>query len=152
MSASAVASTCERRSSTFTSRRAAPSDGPRPPAPRASFWRHPVAARAPRRPGGPRNCARRGCLRPAYPARRPLNIPQCRAWRLPFLLAAMLGALAQPSLGQPEGKKGEAKKEEPKGRKYALVVGVRHYKKDELRSLKYADKDAAALAAALRAA
>src|SRR5258708_2394905 len=86
------------------------------------------------------------------PRRTPVNITLFRSRALPFLLTAMLGALALPSFGQPEGKKGEAKKEEPKGRKYALVVGVRHYKKDELRPLKYADKDAAALAAALRAA
>ncbi len=88
---------------------------------------------------------------------------------LPLLLLALIGSLAAPGLGQDKEKRGEEKKfvepkkveekkvegpkvEEKKGRKYALIVGVRHYKKDELRSLKYADKDAIALAEALRGA
>src|SRR3954470_12922425 len=88
---------------------------------------------------------------PAAAARRtPVSVTTFRCRALPFLLTAMLGAFALPSFGQLDGKKGEPKKEEAKGRKYALVVGVRHYKKDELRPLKYASKDAAALAATLK--
>ncbi len=66
---------------------------------------------------------------------------------LPLLsLIGLLGALVRPSTGTGDEKKGEEKK----GRTYAVVVGVRQYKKDELRPLKYADKDAAALAEALK--
>jgi formylglycine-generating enzyme required for sulfatase activity len=56
-------------------------------------------------------------------------------------------ALAGASSGQP-------KKEKPKeaGSKYALVVGVRLYKKGELRNLSSADKDAKALADLFRRA
>jgi formylglycine-generating enzyme required for sulfatase activity len=40
--------------------------------------------------------------------------------------------------------------DEPAPRRYALVVGVRHYRKDHLKGLKYAEDDAHALAALLR--
>ncbi len=62
-------------------------------------------------------------------------------------LVALLGAL----FAAPGGKgQVEKKAEASKGRQLALVVGVRQYKKGELRPLKYADKDAAALAEALK--
>jgi formylglycine-generating enzyme required for sulfatase activity len=73
------------------------------------------------------------------------NIVRHRRW-LFLLLAGVLGGLAVPAGGN------EAKKAVTKGRQFAVVVGVRHYKKSELRPLKYAEKDAAALADALRGA
>jgi hypothetical protein len=74
-----------------------------------------------------------------------VHVSLFRGRLLPLLLTALLAALAAPGLGQD-------KKEGKKDRKYALVVGVSLYKKDELRALKYAEKDAAALASALKAA
>jgi formylglycine-generating enzyme required for sulfatase activity len=66
---------------------------------------------------------------------------------LALALVALLGAVGVP----PGGRGQEEKKAQPAaGRKLALVVGVRQYKKGELRPLKYADKDAAALAGALQ--
>jgi formylglycine-generating enzyme required for sulfatase activity len=71
---------------------------------------------------------------------------RCRLF--PLLLTVLLATLAVPATGQdgPKKDKAEKKAEAPKGRKYALVVGVRLYKKDELRPLAFADRDAAALA------
>jgi formylglycine-generating enzyme required for sulfatase activity len=64
-----------------------------------------------------------------------------------LLLVAVLGALTMPR----SSKSGEDKKAEPfPGRKYALVVGIRNYKRDELRPLKYADKGATAIAEVLK--
>src|SRR5205814_9755671 len=64
---------------------------------------------------------------------------------LPGLLLFFTAALALPGSG-----KGQAKKET--GKKYALVVGVRHYKKGELRNLSSADRDAKGLANLLKGA
>jgi uncharacterized caspase-like protein len=61
---------------------------------------------------------------------------------LPLLL--VVGALAWPGAVRGQEKKA--------GQKYALVVGVRNYKKDELRSLLSADRDATALAELLKKA
>jgi formylglycine-generating enzyme required for sulfatase activity len=63
-----------------------------------------------------------------------------------LVLAGLGAALLLPAAGQGDdkGKTG--------GRRYALIVGVRNYKKDELRPLKYADKDAKALADVLKRA
>jgi len=71
---------------------------------------------------------------------------------LPLLLPLLFVALALPSFAGDGKGKGEEKKVESKGRQYALVVGVRNYKKDELRPLKYADKDATSFADALKEA
>src|SRR5260370_40036821 len=97
---------------------------------------------------------RPGPQRPHRSRRPPVRTTLLRC-RLLLLLAAALGAAAMPAPGLGEdkpdvGKKGDKKAE--KSRHYALVVGIRNYKKGELRPLKYADKDAAALADLLRRA
>ncbi len=75
--------------------------------------------------------------------------PLTKSRLFPVLLLAVFGAalaLPRSSSGQP---KKEKEKEKEVGKKYALVVGVRLYKKGELRNLSSADKDAKALAGAL---
>jgi formylglycine-generating enzyme required for sulfatase activity len=71
-----------------------------------------------------------------------MNRPRRRLWLLPLAAAAALAAVAPAP--------GRDKDDPPAGGKYALVVGVRDYRKDELRSLKYAEDDATDLAQVLR--
>src|SRR5437773_4478851 len=88
------------------------------------------------------------CLSPPAPRSAPVRDNLRRYHLLPLLLLGPICALALPSAGN----SGEEDKKARVGRKYALVIGVRNYKKDELRPLKYADKDATALASALKGA
>jgi hypothetical protein len=67
-----------------------------------------------------------------------------RRWLLPLLLGAVLAALLLPAGHGQEGR--------PAGRKYALLVGVNRYEHAKLKTLKYAENDAKALAAVLRRA
>ena len=69
-----------------------------------------------------------------------MNLPRRRLWLLPLAAGAAFAALAP----------GRDKDDPPAGGKYALLVGVANYDKNELRSLKYAEDDAADLSQILR--
>src|SRR4051812_43405399 len=88
----------------------------------------------------------------AVPRRPSMRDALRRCRLLPLFLTVLLAALAVPAAGQDGDKKEkkDKKPEAPRGRKYALVVGVRLYKKDELRPLAFADRDATALAELLQ--
>ena len=64
-----------------------------------------------------------------------------RRWPIPAVLCLVLGAAALPPAGADDA---------PAGRQYALLVGVKNYNKDELRSLKYTENDVSDLAQVLR--